>query len=152
MGRVWQKGQVLRRYPPWRRPWKICRGTISDRYGKTSAAIIEIGSVINDFRIDAIEGLNAGLDIFELCVIPSLLNNSDMWVEIESASTKRLEDMQNMMFKNLFAVPHSVPTPSLRSDLGCLAMEERIDKRKLNLLFHLRNLETSSLANEIWYY
>ena len=73
-----------------------------------------------------------------------------MWVEIESASIKRLEDMQNMMFKNLFAVPHSVPTPSLRSDLGCLEMEERIDKRKLNLLFHLRNIETSSLANEIY--
>jgi hypothetical protein len=92
---------------------------ISDRYGKTFAAIIEIGSVINDFKIDAIGGLKAGLDIFELCIIPSLLNNSDMWVEIESASIKRLEDMQNMMFKNLFAVPHSVPTPSLRSDLGC---------------------------------
>ena len=90
---------------------KSVEATISDRYGKTFAAIIEIGSVINDFRIDAIGGLKAGLDIFELCVIPSLLNNSDMWVEIESASTKRLEDMQNMMFKNLFAVPHSVPTP-----------------------------------------
>jgi hypothetical protein len=129
---------------------KSVEATISDRYGKTFAAIIEIGSVINDFRIDAIGGLKAGLDIFELCIIPSLLNNSDMWVEIESASIKRLEDMQNMMFKNLFAVPHSVPTPSLRSDLGCLAMEERIEKRKLNLLFHLRNLETSSLANEVY--
>ena len=129
---------------------KSVEATISDRYGKTFAAIIEIGSVINYFRIDAIGGLKAGLGIFELCVILSLLNNSDMWVEIESASTKRLEDMQNMMFKNLFAVPHSVPTPSLRSDLGCLAMDERIDKRKLNLLFHLRNLETSALANEIY--
>ena len=65
---------------------KSVEATIIDRYGKTFAAIIEIGSVINDFRIDAIGGLKAGLDIFELCVIPSLLNNSDMWVEIESAS------------------------------------------------------------------
>ena len=54
-----------------------------------------------------------------------------MSVEIESASIKRLEDMQNMMFKNMFAIPHLLPTPSLRSELGCLALEERIDQRKL---------------------
>ena len=73
-----------------------------------------------------------------------------MSVEIESASIKRLEDMQNMMFTNLFAEPHLVPTPSLCSELGCLALDERIDQSKLNLLFHLTNLESSSLANEIY--
>ena len=129
---------------------KSVEATISDRYGKTFAAINEIGVVMSDFRIDAIGGLKAGLDIFELCVIPSLLNNSDMWVQIDGGAIKRLEDLQNSMFKNLLAVPHSVPTPSLRSELGCLAMEERIDVRKLNFLFHLKSLQTSSLANEIY--
>ena len=71
-----------------------------------------------------------------------------MWVQMDNAAIKRLEDLQNSMFKNLLAVPHSVPTPSLLSELGCLAMEERIDNRKLNFLFHLKNHQTSSLANE----
>ena len=73
-----------------------------------------------------------------------------MWVQIDGTAIKRLDDLQNSMFKKLFAVPHSVPTPSLPSELGCLSMEERIDQRKLNLLFHLKNLETSSLANGIY--
>ena len=53
------------------------------------------------------------------------------------------------MFKNLLAVHHSVPTTSLPSELGWLAMEECIDKRMLNFLFHVKNLQTSLLANEI---
>ena len=69
---------------------------------------------------------------------------------MDSAAIKRLEDFQNSIFKNLLAVPHSVPTPSLRSELGCLVMEESIDKRNLNCLFHVKNLQTSSLANEIY--
>ena len=54
------------------------------------------------------------------------------------------------MFKSLLAVPNSVPTPSLRSELGCLSMQERIDCKKLNLLFHLKTLDKLSLANEVF--
>ena len=43
---------------------KSVEATISDRYGKTFAAINEIGAVISDFRINARGGLKAGLDIF----------------------------------------------------------------------------------------
>ena len=54
------------------------------------------------------------------------------------------------MLKTLLAVPHSVPLPSLRSELGCLSMEERIHQRKLTFLFHVKSLPLSSLANEIY--
>ena len=40
------------------------QATIDERYGKAFASLREIGSVINDFRINAIGGLKAGLDIF----------------------------------------------------------------------------------------
>ena len=54
--------------------------TISDRYGKAFAAIKEIGAVINDFRIDSLGGMKAGMEIFEMVVIPSVLNNCDTLV------------------------------------------------------------------------
>ena len=126
------------------------QATINERYGKSYSTIREIGAVINDFRINAIGGLRAGLDIFEMVVVPSLLNNSDTWIDIDNGSITRLDDLQNWMFKNLLAVPHSVPTPALRSELGCLSMQERIDSRKLNFLFHLKTLENSSLAREVY--
>ena len=46
------------------------QATIIERYGKAFASIKEIGAVINDFRINAIGRLKAGLDIFEMVVIP----------------------------------------------------------------------------------
>ena len=67
-----------------------------------------------------------------------------MWVEIDKASINRLKDLQNWMFKNLLAVPHWVPTPQ------CLSMEERISSCKLNLLFHIRNLDSSAHVKEIY--
>ena len=85
--------------------------------------------------------------VVEMVVIPSVLNNSDTWMEIESSATNRLDELQNCMFKKLFAVPNSVPTPALRSELGCLSMEERIDSRKFNFIFHVKTLEEPALAN-----
>ena len=110
--------------------------TVNDRYGKAFNTIKEIGAVINDFRINAIGGLKAGLDIFEMVVVPSVINNSDNWVQMDNGAVNRLDD------KNLLAVPHSVPTPSLRSELGCLSMEERIDSRKLNFIYHVTIIRT----------
>ena len=54
------------------------------------------------------------------------------------------------MFRNLFAVPVSTPTPLLRFDLGSLTMQERVDQKKLNLLHHLKNLDSKSLAAEMF--
>ena len=42
----------------------------------------DIVAVINDFIINEIGVLKDDLDIFELVDIPSVLNISDMWVEM----------------------------------------------------------------------
>jgi hypothetical protein len=85
-----------------------------------------------------------------MVVIPSVLNSSDTWTEIDKGSISRLDELQNTMFKNLFAVPHSVPIPALCSELGCQSMEERIDPRKLNFIFNVKKRDNSSVANEIY--
>jgi hypothetical protein len=85
-----------------------------------------------------------------MVVIPSVRNNSDTWMDMDRGSINRLNELQNSMFKNLFAVPNSVPIPALHSELGCLSIEERIDSRKLNFLFHVKTLDSSSLANEVY--
>ena len=68
-------------------------------------------------------------------------------MEIESSASNRLYELQNCMFKNLFVVPNSVPIPALRSELGCLSMEERINSRKFNFIFHVKTVEEPALAN-----
>ena len=123
---------------------------MAKRYGRTFSAIIEVSSILDYYRIDTIGGLKFGLDIYEMAILPSLLINSDVWICIEEQTISRLEDLQKLMFRHLFAVPASTPTPMLRLDLGSLTMKERIHQNKLNFLHHLKSLGTESLASEIY--
>jgi hypothetical protein len=109
--------------------------------------MMEVSAILDDFRIDTIGGMVAGLEIYELALLPSLLNNSDIWIDLTEESSSKLENLQNVMFRNLFGVPASTPIPLL--DVGCLKMKERIHKKKLNFLYHLRTMESESLASEI---
>ena len=129
---------------------KCVEATVAKRFGRIFCNIIEISSILEDYRIETIGGLKSGLDIFEMAILPSLLNNSDVWVGIDESTVNRLESLQNKMFRQLFAVPDSTPIPMLRFDLGCLTMKERIDMKKLNFIQHLKTLEKESLAAEIY--
>ena len=124
--------------------------TINHRYGRIFSSIIEVSAILDDFRIDTIGGLVAGHEIYELALLPSLLNNADVWVELNTSSVSKLDALQNAMFRNLFGVPAATPIPLLRFDLGSLTMEERVNKKKLNLLYHLKSLKNESLAGEIF--
>ena len=124
--------------------------TVNKRCGKMFSSIIEISSILDDFRIDSLGGLKAGLDIFELALIPALLNNADTWVDLKEDTIQKLDNLQNTMFRYLFAVPKSTPQPIMRFDLGHLSMREKIHVRKLNFLHHLKNLPSDSLGNEFY--
>ena len=50
---------------------------VNKRCGRTFSLLIEISAILNDFRIDSLVGLRAGLDIYELALFPSLLYNAD---------------------------------------------------------------------------
>ena len=94
-------------------------------YGRIFSAITEISAVLDDYRINSIGGLSAGLEIYELAIVPSLLYNAETWTNIDSDTENVLEKLQNAMFRALFAVPRSTPKPILRSDLGNLTVREK---------------------------
>ena len=50
-------------------------GTIKEREAKVKGSIYELRAVIEDFRMQAVGGLEAAIDLYEACVIPSLLSN-----------------------------------------------------------------------------
>ena len=129
---------------------KSARETIDKRYGRIFASIIEFSSILEDYRIDTLGGMKAGLDIIELALIPSLLHNADTWIHIDSEAELKLERLQNTMFRYLFGVPECTPKPILRFDLGHLSMREKIHIRKLNLVHHLKNLPNDSLGSEFY--
>ena len=123
--------------------------TVDARTGPTLSAIYETKSVIEDCRSDTAGGLWVGLEIWELSIIPYLLNNCGVWADIPKGVYKKLNDLQNRFYRYLFSTPISTPIPSLLWDVGGLTMENRIKIQKLNFYHHLITLDTESVASRI---
>ena len=123
--------------------------TINSRLKKVSNALMEIRAVVEDSRAMVIGGIITGLEIWEISVLPYLLNNADTWCNLPSKAVQILEDLQNQFLRNLLATPRSCPTPALLWETGTLSMENRIVKKKLLLYHHLLHLSHDSLAWQV---
>ena len=129
---------------------KSVEATVSKRYGACLHKILEIKSVIEDFRMHSLGGIKVGLEIFNLAILPQLLYNSDTWFEITDQTINRLESLQCILLHCLLCVPNSTPIAALSWDSGFLSVRHRIHQKKLMFIHHLISLDKSSLANEIF--
>ena len=123
--------------------------TIAARKGIISRSIYDIRSIVDDCRSNVTGGLKSGLEMWELSVIPVLLNNAETWQDIRRKSLDDLEKLQITFLRCLLGVGTSCPIPLLLSETGSLLMEFRVMKKKLMFLHHLVNLSESSLAKEV---
>ena len=124
--------------------------TVMERKPRTIGAIFEIQSVLEDLRLHALGGMSSGLLIWQLAVIPSLLNNAGTWTEIDMETLKELDKLEALFLSVLLAVPLSAPRASLFWDTGTVSMENKIIKEKLGLAFHIKSLEDTTLAKQIY--
>ena len=112
--------------------------------------IFEIGSVLSDVRVQSTGGLLSGLTIWNMAVVPYLMNNSEVWVDMDEACLEELEKLQTLFLSVLMAVPVSCPRPALAWDTGTLSMSNRIIQRKLNLVVHIKKLKEDALAKQVY--
>jgi hypothetical protein len=129
---------------------KSVEATITNRYGRIIGAIFELKAVIEDLRMQCIGGINCGTDIWEMAIIPSLTNNAGTWTMISDNSIEKLNSLQNTFLQTLFSTARSCPKPALCWDTATLLMQIRVQKAKLALLFHIKNLDDESLAKQIY--
>ena len=80
----------------------------------------------SNFRIQIIGGMQGEIDLYEACIIPSLLSNCGTWTEITVKEEKLLSELQNTFCRALLQVPCSSPKPSLRASFGLLGMKWRV--------------------------
>ena len=123
--------------------------TINKRAGRANSAIYEIKAIIEDCRINCVGGLSSGLHVWEIAVIPFLINNSETWVEMNKDAIDKIEDIQNQFLRVLLATPSSTPIPSLCWETGTLTMLNRILMKKLLFYYHILHLDKDTLAKEI---
>ena len=124
--------------------------TISERHGRIYTAILEVKTILEDYRASSAGGVKARIMLWEVAIIPSLLNNSETWTFISEESFKKLENLQNLMLRIIFNTPSTTPKAALLWDTGILPIEQQIEQRKLYFLHHLVTLPAESLASQIY--
>ena len=90
------------------------------------------------------------MDLWNVCVVPSLLNNCGVWINIADQSMKKQDDLQNMFVRTLFRLPSSTPIPALRGLVGCLGMKWRVWQEKLFLAKSIMELQEQELAKQVF--
>ena len=83
------------------------QATIKAREAKTRGSIYELRSLTEDFRMQSVGACQSALDLYETCIIPSLLSNAGTWVEISDESVKLLDKIQDTFGKVLLSLPAS---------------------------------------------
>ena len=124
--------------------------TIKARSGKIKAVSYEIKAIMEDYRAEVVGGALCGLELWQLCALPSLLSSCSTWLDITPEAIEEAEQLQLDFLRLLFKVPKSCPRAALRSESGVQGIKYQIMKQKLLLLFHIRNLDDKALAKRIY--
>ena len=82
--------------------------TIEARLGKIKGACHEIAHIINDWRAQAIGGIDTAIFLWETCCISSLMNGSGTWVDISAKTEKTLNSIQQWFIRLILQV-HGLP-------------------------------------------
>ena len=122
--------------------------TVEERVGRITAATHEIKAVLDDYRLQAVGGMMGAWDLWNLAVIPSLLNNCSTWIGISSKVVDRLEGIQEKYIRLMLEVPVSTPKVALRAETGLLSIKHRIWSEKVNLYLALKKMK-DGLARQV---
>ena len=118
--------------------------TIAERKIRIFNIINETVHIIEDCRFSKLGALKSAKDIWELCIIPSLLSNSETFFIKDSKIQKSLEDFQSKLYKGLLALPNSVPLPSIAYESDSMLMKYRVYSRIINFAKHIFCQDQSS--------
>ena len=124
--------------------------TVMARWGKIRAASMEIAQIINDWRAQAVGGMESALMLWDACCIPSLLHGSGTWTEITGQTVDKLNSLQRWFIRLVLQVGPGTPVASLLWDFGLLDMRLRVWMEKLMLVLHIRRLGEKTLARMIY--
>ena len=124
--------------------------TVAAREGKIKGACLEITMIVNDWRSRMVGGMETALLFWEACCIPSLLHGAGTLVDISETTIKKLNQIQCWYLRLALQVGQGAPRASLLWDNQVLDMQLRIWKEQILLVLHIRNLDGTSIANQIY--
>ena len=108
-------------------------------------------AVVEDFRMQAVGGMEAAIDIYEGCIVPSIIANCSTWMDIQKQSEDRLDDLQDLFGRVLLKMPQSTHRLAFRGALGLLGSRWRVFQEKVLLVkaISIKAQDDDCLAKEM---
>ena len=69
--------------------------------------------------------------MWNLAVVPSLMNNCFTWIGMTNRQEQKLENLQEQLIRLMMEVPVSTPKVALRAETGLLSMKHGVWLDKL---------------------
>ena len=126
--------------------------TINNRLGKVRRAMFKAKALMEDFRLQAISGMEGAWIIWEKSIIPTLLSGCGSWVGIGQKTYEKVDQIQNEYLSMIYSCPPSTPKPALRSQAGMLDSKHRIWIEKICVvgeILHNKEEQEENYAREV---
>ena len=123
--------------------------TINERKHRIYNTINETVAILEDSRLNRLGAMRSAKNIWELAIIPSLLNNSGTWEIGDKTVVTELEKFQSYFFQQILQVPNSCPRPGAAYEADLLKMKYRVYGRVLNFIKHVHSHSDTNLSNQI---
>ena len=99
---------------------------VEKRFDKAMHAVFEIKSIIEDCRKNVVGGFCTGISIWEMAILPYILNSTECWISIPKKAIVKLSKFQDTFYRSILATGQGCPIPSLYWETGGLLMSNRI--------------------------
>ena len=123
--------------------------TITARQGKIRGSIQALAALWGDHRMQLVGSTLGALDMYESCIVSSLLNNAEVWVGLTEEQEKRLDGYQLEFLRALMHLPVSTPKACLLAATSRMKMRWRVWERKLLLILAIRQQGEDVLARQV---
>ena len=95
-------------------------------------------------------GLETALMLWEACCIPSMLHGAGTWMDINKQTENKLNALQVWFVRLALRIGQGSPVAGLLWDTSLLDMSIRIWREKIMMVIHLRSLDETSLARQVY--
>ena len=113
--------------------------TIDSRLGKVRGAMFKAKALMEDYKLQAIAGMEGAWILWEKAILPTLLAGCGGWIGASKKIYEKLDSIQNEYLRMIYSCPPSMPKPALRSQTGMTSMKHKIWVEKLCVITRIMN-------------
>ena len=125
-----------------------CMLQIEEKAKEIKGEIAGIMSLASYYNVGATY-INVRLQLYESCVVKSLLYDLEGWNKLSKKEIKKLESIQLKSLCSLLGLPKTTPYVGLLNEVGIWTIEERLKYRKIMLYQNLMQSDDNRLAKNI---